>query len=246
MIASLPMYDRPETRAANDRFWSLIRAGLPADLDAPETLTRSANIWNDWENPGLLLSQTCSLPYRARLHGKVTIVATPVQSIDCTPGHYFSQMVIRRSDKRSKVKDFDGARLAINDDLSQSGWGAAVTMAETHGISFGEVVTTGAHRNSAHAIAENHADIAAIDAVTWTLLTRHDEIVNDLKVIASTPSTPALPFITAHHGHAETLYAAIENAMTELSADDKNTLCLNGLTRLPESAYLDQPIPALI
>jgi hypothetical protein len=26
VIASLPMYDRPETRAANDRLWQLIRS----------------------------------------------------------------------------------------------------------------------------------------------------------------------------------------------------------------------------
>ena len=29
MIAALPMYDRPELQAANDRYWALIRAGLP-------------------------------------------------------------------------------------------------------------------------------------------------------------------------------------------------------------------------
>ena len=101
-------------------------------------------------------------------------------------------------------------------------------MAETHGISFDEVLATGAHWNSAHAVAEGHADIAAIDAVTWTLLTRHDEIVNDLKVIADTPSTPALPFITAQHDRVEDLNKALENAVAQLSETDKNTLCLAG------------------
>lgn len=40
MIASLGMYDRPETMAANDRLWALVRDGLRArGIAAPEALT---------------------------------------------------------------------------------------------------------------------------------------------------------------------------------------------------------------
>ena len=65
MIATLPMYDRPETRAANDRFWDLIRSHLD---EAPEELSRDDF---HWLHPDLLLSQTCSLPYRTALQGRV-------------------------------------------------------------------------------------------------------------------------------------------------------------------------------
>ena len=34
MIAALPMYDRPETAAANDRLWQAMRGGWDTDLTA--------------------------------------------------------------------------------------------------------------------------------------------------------------------------------------------------------------------
>ncbi|MFN3646541.1 MAG: hypothetical protein ACK4S2_08505, partial [Gemmobacter sp.] len=70
MQASLPMYDRPEVQAANDRLWAGIRDRLrAAGLAAPETLVRGRwPLWDHWTAPDLVLSQTCGLPYRSRLH----------------------------------------------------------------------------------------------------------------------------------------------------------------------------------
>jgi len=93
MIASLGMYDRPETMAANDRLWALVRDGLRArGIAAPEALTRGAGAyWQAWEDPALVLSQTCGFPYRAKLHGKVTLVASPDYGLQgCPPGYYCS------------------------------------------------------------------------------------------------------------------------------------------------------------
>ena len=84
MIAALGMYDRPETAAANDALWALIRDGLRArGMDAPEVLTRGAGAyWPAWESPDMLLSQTCGLPFRARLHEKVTLIGTPDYGVE--------------------------------------------------------------------------------------------------------------------------------------------------------------------
>ena len=67
MIAALPMYDRPELQAANDRYWALIRAGLLArGIAAPEGLRRGdAVLMPQWESPDLVLSQTCGFPIPA-------------------------------------------------------------------------------------------------------------------------------------------------------------------------------------
>ncbi len=101
MIASLPMYDRPSTRAANDRLWQGIRDRLRvAGQPAPEALTRSGSPWDHWQHPELILSQTCGLPYRAQLVGQVTLIASPVHDLDCPPGHYFSVIVARADDPR--------------------------------------------------------------------------------------------------------------------------------------------------
>lgn len=50
MIASLTMYERPETTAALDALWQAIRAELN-DSEAPETLTRGKDLWEVWTSP---------------------------------------------------------------------------------------------------------------------------------------------------------------------------------------------------
>ena len=106
-LASLPMYDRPETAAANDRYWQAIRTRLG---EGPETLTRTGELWEHWLAPDLVLSQTCGYPYRARLHGQVTLVGTPDYGLDgCPPGHYRSIFVARADDPRTDLRAFAAA-----------------------------------------------------------------------------------------------------------------------------------------
>ena len=95
MIASLPMYDRPELRAETDRYWTLIQEELAArGVDAPEALLRDGALMPQWESPDLILSQTCGFPYRARLHGRVALVGTPdFGNEGCAPGYYRSVLI---------------------------------------------------------------------------------------------------------------------------------------------------------
>ena len=162
MIASLPMYDRPETAGANDRFWRAIASALrDRGVAAPAALDRKRDLWDTWLSPDLVLSQTCGFPYRARLHGKVTLVATPVLDLPgVPPGHYYSALVARRGGARRAFADFDGAALAYNDPMSQSGWAAPEAHARAAGIAFGRFLETGSHRASARAVAERSAAAA--------------------------------------------------------------------------------------
>lgn len=246
MIASLGMYDFGTAMPANDRLWALIRDGLRAEgIDAPDALTRGeAAYWPAWEAPDLLLSQTCGYPYRARLHHRVTYVGTPDYGVDgCPPGHYRSVFVVRADDPRQTLADFDGARFAYNEALSQSGWAAPQTHAARAGIHLPPVLMTGGHRLSAKAVAEGRADISALDAVTYALLLDSDPGIARLRVIATTDPTPGLPFITAPSGPADALFRAIESAIPALAPQDRATLHLKGLTRIPTEAYLAVPNP---
>ena len=241
MIAALPMYDRPETRAANDRFWSLIRDTLG---EGPERLTRDADPWDIWQSPDLLLAQTCGLPYRARLHGRVTLVATPVHALpDMPSGHYCSVLVARADDPRAEFAAFASARLAYNEPLSQSGWAAPQSHAAAAGFRFGDLLHTGSHRASARAVAEGRADIAALDAVTWKMIRRWDGFATRLRVVERTAPTPALPLITAAGRDPEPLAAALARAVAALDPAGRETLCLTGIARIPAEAYLALPLP---
>lgn len=247
MIAALGMYDLPAMQAANDRLWGAIRAGLAArGVRAPERLTRGEGAyWAAWEDPALVFGQTCGFPYRARLHGRVTLVGTPDFGVEgCPPGYYRSVLVARAQDPRARIEDFDGALLAFNEPLSQSGWAAPMADAAARGIGFTTGPQTGGHLLSALAVATGQAEIAAIDAVTWALLQAQDPGVAGLKVVGATAPTPGLPYIAGPGADAERAFTAVSDAIAALSADDRRLLRLRAIVRIPAAAYLAVPIPA--
>jgi ABC-type phosphate/phosphonate transport system substrate-binding protein len=247
MIASLAMYDFGAAVAANDRFWALIREGLrERGIDAPERLTRGdAAFWPAWEAPDLLLSQTCGYPYRARLHDRVAYVGTPDYGVEgCPPGHYRSVFVVRADDSRQSLAEFDGARFAFNEDLSQSGWAAPQIHAARLGVRLPPALRTGGHRRSAQAVADGRADIAALDAVTHRLLLDNDAaLAARIRVIARTEPTPGLPLITARDGPAGVLRLTVGQAIAALAAEDRQALHLKKLISIPAAAYLAVPNP---
>lgn len=245
MIASLPMYDRPELRAETDRYWALIRQELAArGIDAPEALSRGDEaLLPHWESPDLILSQTCGFPYRARLHGQVTLVGTPdFGNEGCAPGYYRSVLIARADDVRDGFAAFDGARIAYNDGLSQSGWAAPINHAAARGVRLLPGVETGSHRASFRAVAEGRAELAAIDALTWRLI-REFEDTSAVKVVGATDPTPALPYITAKGRDAAAIFDAVAAAIARLPQADRDRLHLRGIVRIPADEYLAVPIP---
>jgi ABC-type phosphate/phosphonate transport system substrate-binding protein len=247
MIAALPMYDPPPLQGANDRLWAGIRDALRAGgLAAPDGLTRGADdLWPIWTAPDLVLAQTCGFPFRARLHGRVTLVGTPDYGVEgCAPGYYRSTIVVRADDPRRNLADFDGAMMAYNDALSQSGWAAPMNMAATMGLRLRPGPRTGAHRASAIAVAQGRADIAALDAVTHRILQGIEPALSALRVVDMTPPTPGLPLIAASGADAVATFDAVAGAIAALSAADRAALRLRGITRIDAAEYLSVPTPA--
>ncbi|MBL3701953.1 PhnD/SsuA/transferrin family substrate-binding protein [Sulfitobacter sp. BDSS02] len=242
MIAMLGMYDMPEIQQANDRYWQEIRARLGY---GPENLSRDLDYWDMWQSPDLLLGQTCGMPYRTRLYDKVNLIGTPDFGLpDCPPGYYQSVIVARADNRRDTPQDFDGARFAYNEDMSQSGWAGPLHFLT--GLRFSEMVPTGGHRLSLHAVAEGRADIAGIDAVTWLLLCEHDPLAAKLKVIAKTKPTPGLPYITAQDRDPAPIAEAAASAIANLNEQDRKALHLRGLVRIETADYLSVPTPQVV
>ena len=245
MIASLPMYDWPEIAGETDRFWGLIRQRLcQSGIDAPAHLDRQTDPWAVWQDPTLVLAQTCGMPYRTRLHGRVALVGTPGYGLpDAPPGYYYSAIVARREDT-GPLSAFRDRVLAYNDAISQSGWGAVQNLAAESGFAFSRLLLTGAHRSSAEAVADGRADLAAIDAVTWRLIeTYRPAIAERLHIICRTDPTPGLPLITALSCDPVSVAAAVRQAIADLPTDDRQALGLAGLVAIPAEAYLAVPNP---
>lgn len=246
MIAALGMYDRAETTSALDRLWALIRATLiESGIEAPEHLTRGEAAYAEgWQSPDLLLGQTCGLPFRAGLYERVTLVGTLDHGVEgCPPGYYRSVLIARADDPRHRAEEFATARLAINEAGSQSGWAAPQAYFAALNAVPNVSLVTGAHRASALAVLEQQADLAAIDAVSWSLIGAHDAWSAGLRVIAQTEPTPGLPLITAQAHLAQPLFKATASAIDALKDEDKRSLRLKGIVRIPASTYLALPLP---
>lgn len=246
-VAAFPMYQRAELRPAFDTLWGASRDLLRAEgIAAPDALTVvEDDLMSFWQRPDLLLSQTCGYPFRHFLKDRVTLVGTPDFGLeDCPAGHYRSALVVRRDDPRQSLGDFDGATFACNDVHSQSGYAAPLVAAQGVGVRFGAMRMSGAHINSARMVANGHADIAGIDAVSWRHMTAFDPLASDLHVLGWTDPSPGLPFITAIAPLAPTLGRCLAKAIRSMPAELRALLTLKGLMQIDARDYLSVPDPA--
>ncbi len=241
MAASLAMYARPELLAETAAFWALIRGALRTEgVAAPKDLTEDGIGLAFWQRPDLVLSQTCGYPYRRFLKGRVTLIGTPDYGVPgCPPGYYRSVLVVGRTSALAAGRALDGAALAYNADDSQSGYHAALANAARHRIAVLPRLQTGAHRASAQAVAAGHAEVAAIDAVTWTLILRYDAFAAELRVIDHTDPVPGLPLIAAAGADRAATARAVSAAIAALPSPTRAALCLRRLVPLTDDAYTD-------
>lgn len=246
MIAAMPMYLWPANIAAHDRLWGLIRDGLRARrIAAPDGLDHAIGHMASWARPDLTLSMICNLPYRAQFRGKVTLIGAGDYALDgVAPGYYHSVFVTRAGDPATSLADAAAYPMAINEPLSNSGWGVPQQYALGQGLSLHATLRTGAHRESLRAVVEGRADLAALDGITWVNMCRWEPLATQAKVIAHTHATPGMTFVTAAGRDPAPYFAAISDAIAGLSADDRALLNLRGIIALPAAAY-DIALPPL-
>ena len=224
-IASLPQYDLPELRQATDAWWSGIARHLRVVglEDVPDTLTRAEDAEALWRDPRVLLTQTCGYPMMTELSDCLRPVAVPIYRCDgCRGATYSSVLVVRADSALHRLEDTRGKTVAANNRNSHSGMNTlrhSVAPLSVEGQFFSQVLWTGGHALSALAVAEGQADIAAIDAVTWALLSRErPALTRRLRVIGNTEYAPSLPY--AMRGDApEGVRALVFQALEAATAD---------------------------
>ncbi|MGZ2486754.1 ABC-type phosphate/phosphonate transport system substrate-binding protein [Rhizobium pisi] len=248
-LVSIAMYVTSQPLAdATAELWSFLRRTLSqAGLeDLPETLDQSIPYDEAWLRPDLLLSQTCGYPYVKNLRGKVRLVATPVYDHPGCDGPSMCSFIIARKDSPLRsLEDLRGTTAAINSPDSNSGsnlFRAAVAPFARNGRFFGRIIETGSHGGSIAAVAEERADSAAIDCVTYANIRRFDaDLLQDIRIIAETPKGPGLPFITSGDTSDEKvllLRRALDATIREPSlATTRATLGLIDFAVLSEADY---------
>ena len=242
-LVSWPMY--AVDAAAVARFWARLRVELVAAgiSDVPADLTEPEVLGSHWQDPTLLLSQTCGYPFTTSLAGRVRYVATPCFAVPrCEDASYRSAVVVRRDDPAPSLSAMRGRRAAFNGRDSQSGYNglrALVAPLASDGRFFGRTMETGAHRRSLRAVASGEADLAAIDVVTLALVASQAPTeVSGLRILCHTAAVPGLPLVTAAGTPDDELMrlrGAVHAACASSAA--AGALLLSGSVVLPDRAY---------
>ena len=194
------MYDWPELEAANNAFWLVIRDHFrEAGFDAPEYLLRGGEGADNWLKDNMLFSQTCGYPFATQLIGKVHLLGTPHYDVEgCDGPTYSSAIIVRADDERERLSDFKSSRFAFNSPDSLSGFRCLSPLIGSPENWFNILVESGAHRVSGSMVADDRADVAALDAVCWNYFQRFEpDAAARLRVLRWTPKLPSLPYITA-------------------------------------------------
>jgi len=240
-VAALTMYVEPvEVRDAYRQLAEAVALRLGATLEpAPEELPAL------WTHPELLLAQTCGYPWATRLRGQVRLVAAPRYIFDgCVDAEHCAFILVSETLDASSLADLRGKRVALNGLDSNTGMNLlrhAVAPLAERGRFFGEVIVSESHANSLALLQQGHADVAAVDAVTYGYLQRAEpERVAGLRLLQRTRLSPTLPFITAasrSDAEVEALRAALGDS---LAADPALAaiLALAGFAAVDEATYL--------
>jgi ABC-type phosphate/phosphonate transport system substrate-binding protein len=216
-LASLPMYALPEMAVANAALWAAIReelaaAGLnglptllsPTPLMLPEEITRET-----------LFSQMCGYPLRRLYDGQYQLLGVPLYDLpgcgwfaEGVPGHR-SVIVVSQGSAVETLAELRGSRFAVNGFDSNSGMNlprrALAPLAGGRAF-FSKVIVSGGHVRSMEMVAAGEADAASIDCVTFGFGALYrPKLVAALRVVAETPASPAIPFITAAATPPETV-----------------------------------------
>jgi ABC-type phosphate/phosphonate transport system substrate-binding protein len=203
--ASLPMYNFPGMRPANAAFWAafagLLREegleGVPGALQAdraavPDDIGRE-----------ILFTQTCGYPLQTIYQGQHRLLARPCyDAAGCVGSAHSAFIVVPKDSPARRVADLRGKRFALNTIHSNSGMNLPRRLlADLAGGRpfFGEVIETGSHPVSMRLLGSGGADCASIDCLTYAFAQDYQpEMADALRVVAQTPLSPAIPFVTSH------------------------------------------------
>ena len=247
-VASMPMYDMPETRAALDSLWRGLARNLRAEgvREVPDAIVHGRPLRSLWDDSRLLFSQCCGYDIVNRYAGTLVAIATPHYA---APGYrdaqYASAIVVRESCGADDIAEMRGTVCAVNGFESHSGMNALralVAPASHSGRFFSAVEVTGTHAASIAMVRERSADVAAIDCVSHALLARYrGKALDGTRVLGRSEPAPAVPYATRAEIGPDVLArmrAAITRTFTDRDlAVAREALLLADVKVLPDTAY---------
>jgi ABC-type phosphate/phosphonate transport system substrate-binding protein len=246
--ASLPMYNLPEMRAVNARFWEALRGLLlEAGLhDLPASLDFDRPPVPDQIGPELLFSQTCGYPLETIYRGQAIRLGTPCYDAPgCDGPTHCGLFIVPVASKARELRDLRGGVFLYNNRHSNSGMNlprrSLAEIADGRPF-FAQAVETGSHPGNLDRIARGEADMTAVDCVTYAFWCRYRAAAaGHVRILARTQPSPAIPFVTSVATPApeiEVLRAALLKIASEARyAALRYDLLLGDIRDVPDAAY---------
>ncbi len=246
--ASLPMYNLSEMRAVNARFWEALRgllleAGLS---DLPLELSFERAPVPDRIGPEVLFSQTCGYPLETIFRGSAIRLGTPCYGAPgCDGPIHCGLFVVPAAAKARELRDLEDGVFLLNHRHSNSGMNLPRrSLAEIAGGRrfFARVIETGSQPGNLDRIARGKADATAVDCVTYAFWRRYRaDAARHVRILARTPPSPAIPFVTSVATPAPTV-EALRAALRMIASEARHRalrsdLLLDDVRDLPDAAY---------
>jgi len=246
--ASLPMYNLPEMRPANALFWKAMRELLAARglCDLPETLAFERPPVPEQIGPEVLFSQTCGYPLETMFSGQALRLGTPSYNVPgCDGPTHCGLFVVPAASPAQELRDLAGGVFLLNSRHSNSGMNlprrALAEIAQGRPY-FSRVIETGSQPGNLDRISRGEGDVTSVDCVTYAFWRQHrPRAVEHVRVLARTPPSPAIPFVTSVETPAATV-VLLREALRRVAREPHRAavragLALSDIVDVPDIAY---------
>lgn len=231
MHVSLPMYNLPAMQPANAGFWAAIRQelGMADSPDMPDFARPPvpAAITAD-----ALISQVCGYPLQTIFRGQARLLGIPTYALPhCGPASHAGVFVVRDDAGFRTLEDLRGSHFLFNSLDSNSGMNLPRrALADIAGGRpfFARCEETGSQPANLERVAAGEADATCVDCVTYAFNIEYKPHLRALRVLAITPPSPAIPFVTAA-STPEPVFQALRSAVLRVGAAPEHAAARAGL-----------------
>lgn len=190
--------------------------------------------WRELQAGEIDVAFICSPPV-VWLRGAVEPIAAPVL-VDARFANrplYCSDVVVRRGSPFRSLADLKGARWAINESSSWSGYWVTLQRLGSWDF-FGEVVTAGFHHRAMGMVARGEVDAAAIDChVLAVESAAHPSLAESLEIIDTLGPAPTQP-VVVRSGLDADARAELTVRLQGLRADTLKPFLVEGFVPPPD------------
>jgi ABC-type phosphate/phosphonate transport system substrate-binding protein len=197
-------------------------------------------------DPRLFIGHTCGYPLMKHLQDAVTPFCVPVFDVPGVQGNlYSSRIIVSNQADISTLAECRNGVVAVNHSDSNSGMNVlrhAIAALNPKSPFFATVIDSGGHLQSLTAVAEQRADVAAIDCVSFQLIEdRWPELTARVRSIGDSVNTCGLPLVVPTSKRATTntdnVVQALNQALEQVDPEIRLRLHLKHFERVSIDDY---------